>query len=121
MTNIEFRSGGVTFKIDLPSKINVVVGDSATGKSYFVSALRTHVMGKLGYALPASQSEINSVDPLMGGTVVVDRADMLDLSTLDMLHDTNTYLLFGRNLEYYAGESTLGFIWEDNTVTVYGG
>lgn len=114
---INFKSAGVLFTVDLPAKINVVAGPSATGKTYFVTELKYNTFAQRKYSFPVTQTDVDNINPLSESLIVIDRADLLDLSGLDMVNDTNVYLLFGRYLPDYLGERLLRFIWEGNTIT----
>lgn len=117
MRTINLQWGVMQFNVDLPAKINIVIGFSATGKSYFVDILRRSTLMSGGYTFPSNQGDIDAISPTSNLVVVIDRADMLNLDTGQMLTDKNTYLLFGRHLGITGDVCYLDFQWKGTEVT----
>lgn len=116
MKMINFVWYGITFHVELPSKVNIIRGDSATGKTYFVNYLMADKFREERYLFPMSQIAVDSIDPDMHGVVFIDRADMYTLNNSQMQTDTNVYVLFGRHMTIVGDVSYLHFTWDGNTV-----
>lgn len=118
--HIEFRDGGRTFDIQLPSRVTILTGDSGVDKSYFVDALtRAAVLSSERRFFPKTQVELDSVPHNTDALVVVDRADILKLNVSDIENDTNTYIIIARHTTYIRGSKVLSLRVTGNRI--YGG
>lgn len=131
MTELDLYAGPIHFCIALNNGINTVGGDSATGKTFLISALKdARASGEIpnvewiDYTLPPNLIKY-SIDQADGKLIVIDNADILlpmcGITKEDIMNDTkNQYLIFTRNGQSYGAElKHIGkFIRQGDTIRI---
>ena len=140
---LQTHYGPIKFDISLPGSITSIGVESATGKSFFIQALKKNILNaSQNTGIPSSiSSDINISDIKVidtysslsdlasvlrlsqGKLIVVDNADLLfsraGLNALDFDQSPNQFLIFSRDgMRYGANPNSLGELYLDgDTIT----